>query len=345
MKRALPGLGVVLIGAVATWAWIASLPPRSSFQLAYVCEASGTPQVHALLPDGGEEVWTTPPHSHHPSAAFKGGLLFIESDGEADAHLERLLWRQADGGVVEVHPENKRVRSPFPAGDQVLLESGLDGFSDIFLANLDGSALQLTHDGELGSFQPELSHGNVVYVSSRNGDPDLCERPLDGGTTRRLTEHPGEDVAPRVSPDGKTVAFVSTRGGTDSIFLLNREDLGVKPLHATPLDPGPKAKAVREDIEREQLWTKDGREVVFAARSKGGHLRIWAVEAATGKARALTDGKQDDDQPALSPDGTWIAFARGEAGQSQIWVVPLKGGKPEQLTHGAGARWLPRWLR
>lgn len=316
------------------------LPPG----LVFVSEASGAPQVHALLPDGGERVLTQGPRAHFPAGRFARGLLVVESQGEGDDHVERLLLLASDGGVTELLGEARRARSPAAGDGFVIAESSREGFSDLWRLELDGGAVALTHDSEAGSFEPQLrGTSELVHVSSRDGDPELYALPLDGGAARRLTSHPAEDLAPRVSPDGRVIVFTSSRGGSDALYVLREAPEAPSPLHRAPLDPGPKASAAREDVERDAAFTPDGREVVFAARRGGGHLRVWAVEVATGSARALTDGKQDDDQPAVTPDGREVVFARGEAGRSQLWVVPLRGGEARQLTRGSGARWLPQW--
>lgn len=336
----LAALVVVSAGAAFVFlrrAPVEPLPPG----LVFVSEESGAPQVHALLADGGERALTSGPRAHFPAGRFDGRLLVVESQGEGDDHVERLLLLSSDGGVTELLGEARRARSPAAGDGFVIAESSREGFSDLWRIELDGGALALTHDGEAGSFEPQLGPGELVYVSSRDSDPELYTVPLDGGVTRRLTTNPAEDLAPRLSPDGRVIVFTSSRGGNDALCVLR--DGECAPLHPSPLDPGPKASVAREDVERDAVFTPDGREVVFAARRGGGHLRIWAVEVATGKSRALTDGAQDDDQPAVSPDGRHVAFARGESGRSQLWVMPLQGGEARQLTHGKGGAWLPQW--
>lgn len=331
-----------LVAAAALAALLLSQPRRTAAALpdglVFVSEQSGIPQVHALLPDGGERALTAGPRAHFPAGSIGGRLLVVESQGEGDDHVERLLLLDPDGALTELHGEARRARAPAGGDGFVIVESSRSGFSDLWRLDLDGGALQLTHDGEAGSFEPQLLGGEVIHASSRGGDPELYALPLDGGAARRLTTHPAEDVAPRVSPDGGTIVFVSSRSGSDALWVWPD-----RPLHEGPLDPGPRATAAREDIERDAMFTRDGRTVVFAARRGGGHLRLWSVELATGSARALTDGRQDDDQPAVSPDGRWVAFARGEAGRSQLWAVRVEGGAPRQLTRGAGAAWLPQW--
>ncbi len=290
-------------------------------------------QVHRLLPDGGDERLTSGPRQHFPAAWLGDRLIVVESVGDGDDHVERLLF--LDG--AELHADARRARSPAVGDGFVIVESSRSGFSDLWLLQLDGGAQQLTQDGEAGSFEPQLSGGEVFFASSRDSDPELYAMPLDGGVARRLTVDPSEDVTPRVRDE--RVVFVSSRGGSDALYVLPREGGTPKPLHVEPLEPGPKAPEAREDVERDAVFTPDGREVVFAARRGGGRLRLWAVELASGKARALTDGTHDDDQPAVSPDGKRVAFVRGDAARPEVWVMPLQGGKATRVASG----WLPRW--
>src|SRR5688500_12653124 len=55
----------------------------------------------------------------------------------------------------------------------------------------------------------------------------------DGSQARRLTPGPG-DNAPRWSPDGKTLAFTSTRDGTSQVYLLPMDGGEAQPLTRLP---------------------------------------------------------------------------------------------------------------
>jgi len=48
--------------------------------------------------------------------------------------------------------------------------------------------------------------------------------------------------------------------------------------------------------------------------------------------------------PAVSPDGTRIAYVSNESGDPEIWVIGTRGGEPLQLTHSPGADADPSWL-
>ncbi len=96
----------------------------------------------------------------------------------------------------------------------------------------------------------------------------------------------------------------------------------------------------------------EGAALVYGLRRiRGGRYvsHLWRTGWNGARARRLTSGAVRDTAPAISPDGTQVAFARApvgaEAAEAQIWIMPLEGGKPWQLTrlrHGASsASWSP----
>ena len=86
---------------------------------------------------------------------------------------------------------------------------------DDLLAIKSVSDPQISPDGE-----------SVVYVVSEldratdKTESNLWLVPTAGGEPKRLTTAPGTNNHPRWSPDGKTVAFVSSRGGSAQVWLL-----------------------------------------------------------------------------------------------------------------------------
>ncbi|MFD0560241.1 tricorn protease [Stackebrandtia endophytica] len=71
--------------------------------------------------------------------------------------------------------------------------------------------------------------------------------------------------------------------------------------------------------------------VVFVAEDD-----LWSVPAKGGTARRITSGKAAATAPALSPDGSRIAYVGREDGPSDLYVIDADGGRPRRLTHLAG---------
>ena len=202
--------------------------------------------------------------------------------------------------------------------------------------------------------------------------------PVDGSEApRRLTAGPKQDLAPRWSPDGSRLAFVS-----------NRDDkVKAKQLYAIPVAGGEPVQLTEldEDVS-EVAWSPDGQRLAFSARVRdpeyeeedekrrrprrfsrlqfkfdsegwtGDRRRHLFVVSADGSEQPsqLTDGDFEDGSPAWSPDGSRIAFtsARHEDWDIErvhhIYLVdpsPVDSnrGDPEQLTKGECWFEAPSW--
>ncbi len=152
------------------------------------------------------------------------------------------------------------------------------------------------------------------------------------GPPRQLTSAPGWETEPELSPDGTLVAYSSNASGNADVWIVDTE--GGEPLRLTD-DPA-------ED--RKPTWFPDGRTIAFVS-TRGGQASIWKVSRLGGSASLLIE---NGDKPAVSPDGTRIAFTRrGPSGLARVWVAPLADpSRTQRLTgdeDGAWAHFDPAW--
>jgi Tol biopolymer transport system component/DNA-binding winged helix-turn-helix (wHTH) protein len=134
----------------------------------------------------------------------------------------------------------------------------------------------------------------------------------------RFTTAPGYNGMGAISPDGRSLAYVSDRTGSLEIYVAS-DAFGSKERALT----SDGANNMRPD------WSPDGQWIAFHSRKKRG---IWIVPATGGTPRQIIDV---GDQPAWSPDGTQIAFTTNVGGghsQSVIWTVSQDGAHRRQLT-------------
>ena len=82
--------------------------------------------------------------------------------------------------------------------------------------------------------------------------------------------------------------------------------------------------------------------IVFSARH-GAHDHLWAVSPGEGSPILLTDGAFDDRDPAISPDGSQVAFASNRGGPWDLYLLSLSTGDVRQLTETSGTDGHPTW--
>jgi Tol biopolymer transport system component len=75
----------------------------------------------------------------------------------------------------------------------------------------------------------------------------------------------------------------------------------------------------------------------------GANFDLYAVDPDGTERRQLTDHPASDVYPALSPDGSRIAFVSDRTGSSQIYAMPAGGGPATALTEGPAESFDPAW--
>ena len=170
---------------------------------------------------------------------------------------------------------------------------------------------------------------------------DIYTVPVAGGKAKAITTGPAYDWHPRFSPDGKTIAFTTDRGGTDNIWLMAAD--GSNPRALT---------SEKDDYVRTAMWAPDGNYLIARKETgkRGGipPVELWMYHFHGGKGVKLTDKEEMNNAsgPAFSPDGRYIYYSGRKGGFSyqpnisrglwQIYRYDRETGDSVQLTSGIG---------
>lgn len=161
-----------------------------------------------------------------------------------------------------------------------------------------------------GMRSPHLSADGRVLAFELRGA--IWVSSPEGGDARRLTEPGLGDSHPRVSPDGSTIAFQSTRAGNSDLWLI--PVAGGAPVQFT-------TDAANDFFHN---WSPDGKAIVFCSE-RSGNRDIWLQRVGSTQATQLTTDPTSDDDPGFSPDGKLIAFDSARRGNADIWIMDADG--------------------
>ena len=265
-----------------------------------------------ILPDNRAEIWVVQPDGSNPEMVKmpEGKRIFTWSPNGQKIQYRKLedeskvYLSNADGSGEILLPFRGGGWSP----DSKLItyrQRMSDTVFDIFVYTIEtGEVRNITNSSSFNSdssFSPDSK--SLVFVSTRDGNPEIYTINIDGSGLRRLTFYPKLDAHPSYSPDGTQISFGSDRENEQGdIYLMNADGSGVVKL--TGWDKS------NESVEPGG-WSPDGTKVAFYT-DRNGKDDIYVVNAETVRPRlVLSEPDYELGAPAYSPDGKKIVYSRG----------------------------------
>jgi len=146
----------------------------------------------------------------------------------------------------------------------------------------------------------------------------------------RLTRAHGNDFSPAWSPDGRRLAFRSTRNGNDEIYVMEADGRNQRRLTRNP------------EEDRSPAWSPDGSRIAWGS-IRNLNLEVWVMDANGSDERRLTEGGGNE-YPSWSPDGAQIAFhSFRDGGAAEIYLMDADGGNERRLTRNPADDSFPAW--
>jgi Tol biopolymer transport system component len=247
--------------------------------------------------------------AQYPAWSADGKRIVFQLDADDSDDMGRDLWVMgANGGnrvnitntpnVDEWHP------AWFPSGKKIAYE----GRRYIFLP--EGGV--------------EIKGGLKVATLGEDGKVDK---------TSLLTS---DGAKPAISPNGKRLAFYSTRDGDAEIYVMRTD---------APEGPNNRPVKLTDNAtysDRQPDWSPDGSRIVCASVRGDNWEDIFVMRADGSRKKRLTRNPARDQYPAFSPDGKYIVFTSDRTGDQEIWKMKADGTRPTKLTNN-GDNLQPDW--
>ncbi|MFO1408681.1 MAG: CehA/McbA family metallohydrolase [Steroidobacteraceae bacterium] len=223
-----------------------------------------------------------------------------------------------------------------------------------------GVATELTHPRGAYDYQPDVAPDgrSVVYARYDGASVELLRLDLASGREQALTRGGDVNVEPRLSPDGRRLAWVSTRG--TGHFNLYVADVGPGGLSGARPLVEPRQSAIDRyyystwNHAVNPSWAPDGRTVYYVSNPEvpWGSGDLWAVSATdpTAMRRVLREETTWSAHPEPAPSGPRLLYSSYRGRQwHQLWLTTTDGAAPLPLTFGEfdarNARWSPDGAR
>jgi Tol biopolymer transport system component len=253
-----------------------------------------------------EPAWS--PDGRWLAFSMQGDIWKVPADGGEAVALTRGPWYHFEPAWS-------------PDGRAIAFTVDTGGNLDIGMVPADGGSVErLTSspDVELG---PGWSRDSrEIYFVGRGRGFDILRLRLEDRTTAPVVADAGDQIQPAISPDGRTLAYVSPVRGR----------LGTGGLWMRPLAPdAASAPTLVHDEESEYrmrpAWTPDGTALVYGSDAMGSN-DIAIVPTAGGNPVVITNDPAGEYSAAVSPDGSRIAFISNRTGPMTLVVAPIGGG-------------------
>jgi eukaryotic-like serine/threonine-protein kinase len=214
-----------------------------------------------------------------------------------------------------------------PGGKDLVVASGatFDVSSLLRIPASGGKARRVLSAGSGVQEAPAVSAAAKRLVFSQlSSDTNIWRIPLPDGRPERFVSSTLLEHNPRYSPDGKWIAFESTRSGIASVWVASADGSGARILVS---EPGTHAGSPR--------WSPDSSRIAFDWK-RGQGWDVYVTKLQGGSPQQVTTDPADDVSASWSHDGRWIYFGSRRTGEFEVWKTEASGGDAVQITRNGG---------
>jgi Tol biopolymer transport system component/DNA-binding winged helix-turn-helix (wHTH) protein len=242
--------------------------------------------------------------------------------------------RRAVGVPDTLTPQqNSRAPAWMPSGRELIFSSGAQHRKRLVRMEVGRPGteqpLPFAAEGSMSLSAAISRNGDLTYPVF-HGDVELIRtelrndgRPVGNGT--HFISSTFVDHLPDFSPDGRQVAFISNRTGSQQVWVADANGGSVRQLTSLPVD-------LEATWPR---WSPDGRRIAFSTEPG-----VQVADIETGRVSMRIKDLGTEGSPEWSPDGKWLYVPANREGKVEIWRIPsdpAAGDEMVQVTKGGGA--------
>ncbi len=222
---------------------------------------------------------------------------------------------------------------------EIVISLMRDGDHRLWRYESSGSIpVALTSGEECAVLPAASSRGNqLAYVLLRSNinlwQLDIeSSHLLKAGTAKPIAPSTRYEIDPAFSPDGRKLAFMSDRSGSQEIWVTDLE------THASA-----QLTQIGGALAGSPSWSPDGLQIAFDSGQGESGANVFVISDEGGPPKRITNAPGENCCPSWSRDGRFVYFASGRSGKFQVWKALAAGGETPsqpavQVTQGGGFR-------
>ena len=225
----------------------------SGGQLAFTSYMRNNPDLYIVGGGGGRPKKLSTQKGMNTGASWSPDGSKLAITLSKDGNPEIYIISAADGSVIRRLTNDKAIdTSPAwsPDGGTIAFVSDREGGPQIFTVSASGgNATRVSRNGNYNTtptWSPKKGARVLAYTTRDGGSYDIVTLDLDSKTMTRITQGQGNNEEPSFAPNGRAIAFASTRSGGTGIYIANADGTGkavqVYSGAATGIDWGPAPK-------------------------------------------------------------------------------------------------------
>lgn len=303
-----------------------NLPAQA--EIVYITWKDKNTEIYKMTSSGNQSLLTTSYNDSYPVWSPDGSHLAFLSVINKKQHLAIV---DADGTNMHILAEKITAKDVSPAwafdSQMVAFACMPDQRTSICLVPVNGNWIQIMPGNwaSLGDIQWAPADPIILFHATTDSSRNIFAYTTYSNSIHQLTDNRSQDYAPTWSPDGRKIAFVSNRNGTNGIYTMNID--GTNPILQLPA------------IIHDQLhWSPDGNQIAFSQSLGENRICILTVMNKT-----ISCTNKDGTHPTWSPDGQYLVYESRRNNRSYLYITNNRCAFSQRLTINSSGSFSPAW--